>query len=43
MGVDDGIPDLEIDALDLALDFEVFQELFFSDVGDGVLLRVRRW
>jgi hypothetical protein len=36
MGVDDGVADLELDALDLALDFKVFQELFFSDVGDGV-------
>jgi hypothetical protein len=37
MRVDDGVSDLELDALDLALDLEVFEELFFfSDVGDGV-------
>jgi hypothetical protein len=35
MGVDDGISDLELDALHFALDLEVFQELLFSDVGDG--------
>jgi hypothetical protein len=38
MGVDDGVADLELDALHFALDLEVFQELLFGDVGDGVLL-----
>jgi hypothetical protein len=38
--VDDRVADLEVDALDLALDLEVLQELLFSDVGDGVLLWV---
>jgi hypothetical protein len=38
MGVYDAVADLEVDGLDLALDIEVFQELLFSDVGDGVLL-----
>jgi hypothetical protein len=36
MWVDDGVPDLELDALHFALDFEVFEELLFSDVGDGL-------
>jgi len=36
MRVDDGVADLELDALDLALDLEVLEELFFSDVGDGL-------
>jgi hypothetical protein len=40
MRVDDGVADLEVDALDLALDFEVLQQLLFGDVGDGVLLWV---
>jgi hypothetical protein len=35
MGVDDGVADLELDALDFALDLEVLQELLFGDVGDG--------
>jgi hypothetical protein len=38
MGIDHGVADLEVDALDLALDLEVLQQLLFSDVGDGVLL-----
>jgi hypothetical protein len=36
VGVDDGVADLELDALDFARDFEVFQQLLFNDVGDGV-------
>jgi hypothetical protein len=36
MGIDDGVAHLEVDALDYADDLEVFEELFFSDVGDGV-------
>jgi hypothetical protein len=36
MRVDDRVADLELDAFDLTLDLEVFEELFFSDVGDGV-------
>jgi hypothetical protein len=42
MGVDDRVADLEVDALDFALDFEVLQKLLFSDVGDGVLLGAAR-
>jgi hypothetical protein len=36
VGVDDRVADLEVDALDLALDLQVRQDLLFSDVGDGV-------
>jgi hypothetical protein len=36
VGVDDGIAHLEVDALDLADDLEILEELLFSDVGDGV-------
>jgi hypothetical protein len=39
VGIDDRVADLEVDALDLADDLEVLQELLFSDVGDGVLLQ----
>jgi hypothetical protein len=38
MRVHDAVADLEVDGLELTLDIEVFQELLFSDVGDGVLL-----
>jgi hypothetical protein len=36
MGVDHGIAHFEVDALDLADDLEILEELLFSDVGDGV-------
>jgi hypothetical protein len=36
VGIDDRVADLEVDALDLADDLEVLQELLFTDVGDGV-------
>jgi hypothetical protein len=36
VGVDHGVADLEVDALDLADDLEILEELLFSDVGDGV-------
>jgi len=36
MGIDDGVADLELDALDFALDDELYQQLLFCDVGDGV-------
>jgi hypothetical protein len=34
--IDDAVADLELDALDLALDLEILEKLLFGDVGDGV-------
>jgi hypothetical protein len=36
VGIDHGVAHFEVDAFDYADDLEIFEELLFSDVGDGV-------